>query len=113
MDLEGLAVRDLKRDGDDLLILAGPTTAVSGPCALFRWSGWLHELPAHRDQVRLHRPAHVMDLPHGRGFDHPEGLALDGATGAGRLIVVVDSPADTRVDGLKLQVDRFDLPPFA
>ncbi len=112
MDLEGLAVRDLKRDGDDLLILAGPTTAVSGPCALFRWGDWLNDLPSDRAQVRLHRPTHVMDLPHGRGFDHPEGLALDGtgpSFGNARLIVLVDSPADERVDGLKLRVDRFDL----
>jgi hypothetical protein len=37
--MEGLGIRDLKRCGDDLLILAGPTTGLSGPVALYHPEG--------------------------------------------------------------------------
>lgn len=111
--LEGLGVRDLKRMGDDLLILAGPTTALSGPCAIYRWRGWASDLPHDPAKVHLHRPERLLDLPFGRGSDHPEGLALwelaDGATG---LMVIYDSPADDRIDkdAKTLVADVFRLP---
>lgn len=97
--LEGLGVRDLKRHGNDLLILAGPTTALSGPCALYRWKNWVTDLPHDQTTVHLHRPQRLMEIPFGRGSDHPEGLALwaleDGTTG---VMVIYDSPADCRID---------------
>lgn len=107
--LEGLAIRDLKRRGDDLLILAGPSTAVSGPCALYCWRNWLGEPPANVGQVRLHRPERLFALPFGCRFDHPEGLAL---WDNGRLLVVHDSPAPKRLskDGRRIAADLYDLP---
>ena len=39
LDLGGLGVRDLCLDGDDLLILAGPTMDLDGPVTVFRWRG--------------------------------------------------------------------------
>ena len=39
LDLGGLGVRDLCPDGDDLLVLAGPSMALSGPVRIYRWHG--------------------------------------------------------------------------
>ncbi|MBV2149165.1 DUF3616 domain-containing protein [Sphingobium sp. AS12] len=111
--LEGLGVRDLKRLGDDLLILAGPTTGLSGPCAIYRWPGWVNDPPHDPSKVHLHRPERLLELPFGRGSDHPEGLALwkleDGAMG---LMVIYDSPSPQRVDfdARSITADVFRLP---
>ncbi|SEQ49380.1 DUF3616 domain-containing protein, partial [Nitrosomonas ureae] len=37
LDLAGHGIRDLCWDGDDLLILAGPTTGLDSPPLIFRW----------------------------------------------------------------------------
>jgi hypothetical protein len=107
--LEGLGIRDLKRRGDDLLILAGPTTGLSGPCAVYVWRSWAGDPPLHDRKVRLHRPERILELPFGRGVDHPEGLALlsDDA-----LLVICDSPAPDRLgkDGKSIMADMFQLP---
>lgn len=112
--LEGLGVRDLKRSGDDLLILAGPTTALSGPCALYRWRGWAMDPPHSAHEVRLHRPERVVELPFGRGVDHPEGLALwpDQAGADAAVLVICDSPAAERIDAAAgvIRADLFALP---
>ena len=94
LDLEGLGIRDLKRRGDDLLILAGPTSSLSGPCALYVWRDWGNEPASGHETVALHRPERLLDLPFGRGTDHPEGLALwGGEDGNERILVLCDSPA--------------------
>lgn len=107
LDLKGLGIRDLKRHGDDLLILAGPTTALSGPVALYRWPAWVNDPPHDPDIVRLHEPEHVLDLPFGRYEDHPEALALwdDDC-----LLVVCDTPARHRIDAGAITADLFRLP---
>lgn len=107
--LEGLGVRDLKRCGDDLLILAGPTTGLSGPCAIYRWRDWVNEPPAHDTKVQVHKPDRILELPFGRGVDHPEGLAL---WGDGRVLVLCDSPSRDRLSskGLTIAADLFTLP---
>lgn len=112
LELEGLGIRDLKRHGDDLIILAGPTTPVSGPVVLYRWRDWANQPAEHRNRVRLHRPERLFDLPHGRGFDHPEGLALWDHEGAGCILVLYDAPDPKRIDGSGAQIaaDVFRLP---
>lgn len=116
LDLDGLGVRELELDGEDLLVLAGPTMDLDGPVALFRWPG---ALKAERQTglVTRDRLRRVLDLPFGTGCDHPEGIALrrDGAA-AGRpaeLLVVHDSPAPERFEeaGGGLRADLFTLPP--
>jgi hypothetical protein len=112
--MEGLGIRDLKRCGDDLLILAGPTTGLDGPCALYRWRGWAGDPPQDATRVRLHRPERLFDIPFGRGVDHPEGLALwDESDGkAGQILVIYDSPSKRRCDTRRnvIEADLFDLP---
>jgi hypothetical protein len=41
LQLEGLGIRDLRADGDDVLILAGPTMTLDGHVAIYRWVGAL------------------------------------------------------------------------
>ncbi len=113
LDLDGLGIRDLKLLGSDLLILAGPTTGLDGPCAIHRWRNWLGDPPQDETVIRLHRPERVLDLPFGRGDDHPEGLfLLDGPNGATDVVVVCDGPAAARIDAEKRSIgfDRFRLP---
>ena len=112
--MEGLGIRDLKRCGNDLIILAGPTTGLSGPCALYRWRDWVGDPPRDPDRVRLHRPERIVELPFGRGCDHPEGLALwsDGDGQPRHILVIYDSPAKHRLDksGDAITADLFELP---
>ena len=113
LELEGLGIRDLKRDGSDLLILAGPTTGLDGPCAVYRWRDWLGDPPHDERGVRRHRPERIIELPFGRGDDHPEGLLLiDGPDGGREIVVICDSPAKARLDRASRTVrcDRFRLP---
>lgn len=37
LELDGLGIRDLCLDGDDVLILAGPTMVLDGSLRIFRW----------------------------------------------------------------------------
>jgi hypothetical protein len=107
--MEGLGIRDLKRRGDDLLILAGPTTNLSGPCAVYRWQNWAKQPPKDGQEVEVHVPTRILELPFGRGFDHPEGLAL---WEENALLVVCDSPGPDRLKkkGRTILADLYQLP---
>ena len=95
LDLDGLGVRDLCPDGDDLLVLAGPTMDLDGPVRVFRWHGACRaEAPSVLRGSDLTRE---LDLPYGEGDDHAEGIALLSEAGGTRLVVVYDSPADARL----------------
>ncbi|MQA81053.1 MAG: DUF3616 domain-containing protein [Streptosporangiales bacterium] len=93
LDLDGLGIRDLCEDGDDLLVLAGPSMDLDGPVRVYRWPGAAHlEVPeiVHREEVQR-----VLDLPYGEGDDHAEGITL---LLYRRLLVVYDSPAAARIE---------------
>jgi Protein of unknown function (DUF3616) len=107
LPLEGLGIRDLRFDGDHLLVLAGPTMDHDGTGALFRWRS-----PLGADDDRVHAPEDVerlMGLPYARGVDQAEGVAFVEVDGGRRLLLVHDSPADARLNGDSLRVDLFDL----
>ncbi|WP_432537218.1 DUF3616 domain-containing protein [Kineococcus arenarius] len=115
LDLGGLGVRDLCPHGEDLLVLAGPSMSLSGPVRVHRWVG-----ACAADGAEVVRPAElpvVLDLPHGRGEDHAEGIAVlpPGAHGTDhgeQLLVVLDSPAAARhTDDGGMLADVWDLPP--
>jgi uncharacterized protein DUF3616 len=96
LNLRGLGVRDLCPAGDDLLVLAGPSMALSGPVRVYRWHGAVTGrtgLVVRGEDITLET-----DLPHGDGVDHAEGIALlEPGDGAGsRLLVVYDSPSPAR-----------------
>lgn len=99
VDLEGLGVRDLARDGDDLLVLAGPTMVLDGPARIVRLPGGAVEpLPP---AITAGEVVEVTDVTVGRGCDRPEGLAVlpEG------LLVLHDTPAPHRTDGEHLLGD--------
>ncbi|HEY2225247.1 DUF3616 domain-containing protein [Actinomycetospora sp.] len=93
LDLGGLGVRDLVRDGEDLLVLAGPTMVLSRPARVLRLrgaagAGALGEAVFARDVEEL------CELTTGDGEDHPEAIAV---VGEDSLLVLHDSPAPDRV----------------
>jgi hypothetical protein len=110
LQLGGLGVRDLCLQGDDLLVLAGPTMSLDGPVRVVRWSGAAQCQEAcvlEADALAL-----VLEVPYGRGCDHAEGIALIHSKGRAspELLVVYDSPAPRRqVGGNGLVADLFDL----
>lgn len=112
LDLEGLGIRDLARDGDDLLILAGPTMDVSAPAGVFRWRGGM------RVQEESLVPADALErvtlLPHDvqGGSDHPEGMCrFDEGDGPPALLVVYDAASASRRDAHGVTADVYALPP--
>ena len=114
VDLGGLGVRELCAQGEDLLVLAGPTMDLDGPVTLFRWKGGLN--PTEEALVEAVALEKVMDLPYGSGEDagrdHAEGISLFADPDlAPSLLVVYDSPAEGRLDGPgRIRADLFELP---
>ncbi|MGH4014826.1 MAG: DUF3616 domain-containing protein [Pseudonocardiaceae bacterium] len=106
LDLGGLGVRDLCPDGDDLLVLAGPSMDLDGPVRVYRWHDALGgDSP---QVVRNNALTRELDLPYGEGDDHAEGIAL---LPGRRLLVVYDSPAPERlVEPDTVLADLFALP---
>jgi uncharacterized protein DUF3616 len=94
LELGGLGVRDLCPDGDDLLVLAGPTMDLDGPVRIYRWHGACRvTMP---EVVRGEVLTRELELTYGEGDDHAEGIGLIGPPGEGRVLVVYDSPAAAR-----------------
>ena len=111
LDLDGLGVRDLCPDGDDLLVLAGPTMGLDGPVRIYRWRGAAREaMPAIARGTALTRE---LELTYGEGDDHAEGMGLIGPPDERLALVVFDSPAAVRLteDGAVVaDVVRLPLP---
>ena len=91
----GMGVRDLAWDGDDLLVLTGPTMTGDGPAAILRWRD-----AVHHERSEVHPPERIErvgELPYHGPVDHPEGLVAwpekDG------WLVVYDSPSKRRREG--------------
>lgn len=94
LDLGGLGVRDMCPDGHDMLVLAGPSMALSGPVRVYRWHG-----AAHSETSRVIRGAELTvetEIAHGTGEDHAEGITLLADDAEARLLVVYDSPSGRR-----------------
>lgn len=107
LDLGGLGVRSLGVDGEDLLILAGPTMNLDGPVEVFRWRGAL----ASSDEQLIFADGleRVLPVPFGVGVDHAEGMTL--IDDPKRLLIVYDSPgAERRISDKAVKADVFDLP---
>jgi hypothetical protein len=110
LDLDGLGIRELCLDGEDLLILSGPTMDLDGTLRLFRLSD-VWTLPADSFSDRDTRLTALFDIPHGRGTDKAEGVALLQRSGQPKgVLVVYDSPNPDRViDGSHVVADVFTL----
>lgn len=111
LDLRGLGVRELCADGDDLLVLAGPSVELDGPVRVHRWRH--RRRPGEGDSIVDRGDLEVVaELPHGRGGDHAEGIeTVEREDGGRALLVVYDSPAARRREPpATVLADRFDLP---
>jgi hypothetical protein len=101
-DLGGMGVRDLLFDGDDLLLLAGPTMVLDGDVRLYRWTGAAQALSAGEGEpVRFHHHgiSRHTELPHAVGHDRAEAITRvpDGLLGDARhWAVLYDSPSPRR-----------------
>ncbi|MBE9004178.1 DUF3616 domain-containing protein [Fortiea sp. LEGE XX443] len=104
--LNGLGIRDLCVDGEDLLILAGPTMDLDGPVQVHRWQNGVNA-----SENMLNYPQVVQEIPYGNRDDHAEGMTLfQDISGVPSLLVVYDSPAQTRlVDDRIVIADVFQL----
>lgn len=109
LDLGGLGVRDLCAQGDDLLVLAGPTLTVAGPQKIFRWPGGAR--PDRESLVFGKDLPTVLDVPGDAGPEQAEGMALlDCNGGEGRSILVVYDAAENRQrDENTVEADLFAL----
>ncbi len=96
LDTGGLGVRDLRLDGEDLLLLVGPTMALEGTAHVLRWHGAVTD--ETEGMVPIHRLELVADLPYSREMDHPEGLELWPDGGSGAFLVVYDAPGPERLN---------------
>ena len=99
LDLNGLGVRELCWQGDDLLILAGPTMAIEGAMQVFRWCD---AAQGDRDLDTIQRQDEdelfpLFNLPFTIGSDHAEGLTLFSCYGEDGLMVFYDSPNPNRI----------------
>jgi hypothetical protein len=119
LQLEGLGVRDLVWEGNNLLVLSGPTLDLDGHTAVFRWRD-----AAGRDEESLfwrEELEKVFDVPYGQGedqgTDHAEGIVLFTSEKSRRrgLLVVYDSPSAARTHSKRASVvaDLFPIPPSA
>ncbi|HEY9653088.1 MAG TPA: DUF3616 domain-containing protein [Coleofasciculaceae cyanobacterium] len=106
--LDGLGIRDLCFDGQDLLILAGPTMDIDGPVKLFRLQGGLNS----QDNTFSWEPTPILDIPYGYGNHHAEGVTLFSSIAQQpSVLVVYDSPSqETKVEGaIAVLADIFSL----
>ncbi|MEB3180734.1 MAG: DUF3616 domain-containing protein [Nostocaceae cyanobacterium] len=93
--LNGLGIRDLYQDGEDLLILAGPTMDLDGPVQIYRLHGG-----AVLQQEVITQPEYIMDIPYGNRDDHAEGITMfQDICGKPSVLVVYDSPNNNRLVG--------------
>jgi hypothetical protein len=110
IQLGGLGVRDLCVQGDDLLILAGPTLDLDGPVTVHRWANGVHT--AGDSVVFKQDLEKVMDIPFGQGEDHAEGMTLFSVPQlpGPSLLVVYDAPGGLRkVDEGDVLADIYEL----
>ncbi|MFC0135722.1 hypothetical protein CR105_00175 [Massilia eurypsychrophila] len=111
LNLDGLGVRDLCVQGEDILILAGPTMDLDGPVYIYRWVGGA--TPTKDTVVPSDCLERVLVLPYGQGVDHPEGISLfcDKAGAGDELLVVYDAASPARQIGdSTVLADVFSLP---
>jgi hypothetical protein len=92
----GLGIRDMRLNGDDLLLLVGPTMSLEGPAFILRWRDAVHDNAS--GVIAPARIEIVAELPYKLDVDHPEGIDLWPEAGPGGLIVIYDAPAPERTD---------------
>ena len=88
LDLGGLAIRDLTRWGEDVLVLAGPVGDVHGPFRLYRWRP--------EATSRVQQPLELLGFP--LTEEKPEGICALRRKDRDGWIVLYDGPAASRIE---------------
>ncbi|SNC76121.1 Protein of unknown function [Hymenobacter gelipurpurascens] len=91
LDLRGMGIREIRQQGTDLLILAGPTMDLDGTIAVYRWRNALFQ--AHDSLTPADQLERLFDVPHLPHLDRAEGMAL---LSEQEMLVVFDKPAPKR-----------------
>ncbi|RSK37292.1 DUF3616 domain-containing protein [Hymenobacter metallilatus] len=106
LDLRGMGIREIRQQGTDLLILAGPTMDLDGTIAVYRWRNGLFQ--AHDSLTPADQLERLLDVPHLPHLDRAEGMAL---LSEREMLVVFDKPAPARKPRPhQILVNSFDLP---
>jgi len=96
LDLGGLGIRDLTADGNDLVMIAGPTMGLSRPWSVMRWR---HALASRGEGVVEARALSAVMPMEPEDGDRPEGiLRLRHPDGRRGWLVVYDTSLPDRVD---------------
>jgi hypothetical protein len=101
LDLDGLGVREFAVDGDDLIILAGPTMDLDGTLRVFRLKHYLKLEENSYSEQDKDKLIPLFDIPHGYRTDKAEGITFLPLDEEDRkaILVVYDSPNEARVMG--------------
>lgn len=112
LDLNGQGIRELCFYRGDLLVLAGPTMALSGTMEMFQFKDVLDHSNDTIWSQESGQLKSLFELPFTAGLDNAEGLTLVPCLGyEDGLMVVYDSPAPSRrVSGKSIFADIFRLP---
>src|SRR4028119_1867704 len=86
LDTRGLGMRDMRLDGDDLLLLVGPTMSLEGPAFVLRWRDAVHDEGS--GVIAPERIETVAKLPYRLDADPPAGTALWPPAGPGALLII-------------------------
>ncbi|WP_426060670.1 DUF3616 domain-containing protein [Hymenobacter sp. B1770] len=110
LDLGGMGLRELRRRGHDMLLLAGPTMDLDGSIAVYFWPNATRQ-PTD-SLIGDEKIQRLFDVPHGHGptagKDKAEGMAL---LDDRHVLIVFDSPTATRKTGAnQIVADSFLLP---
>lgn len=101
LNLGGLGVREMCKDGSDLLVLAGPTMNLDGPTIIYRWKGALDQ---ENESVVLDL-GKGQPIPNGQGTDHAEGMVLLDTEVSKSVLIVYDNPGARKVDNQSVRAD--------
>ena len=103
LDLAGHGIRDLCWDGDDLLVLAGPTTGLDSPPLIFRWKAAIKafgKMSSNEEKFIWRSENTLVQQSLGptwkqveAGTDHAEAMTLFDKK---RLMIGYDSPSTKR-----------------
>jgi Protein of unknown function (DUF3616) len=95
----GLGIRDLARDGDGFLVIAGPVADATSPFRLLRWTP--------RRTPAVQKADIVFEWP--AGNEKPEGLCVMERGGERGAVILYDSPDGSRIAGKTYSADWLPL----
>jgi hypothetical protein len=97
LDLGGLAIRDLGRDGDTMMIVAGPVGDAGGPFGIFRWKP--------KSSPLIQAPDNITPAKWPASSEKPEGICVLQRNDKKGYLVVYDSPNPVRIQGNAYEAD--------